>query len=520
MTTLIPKYTQSGVTTVNRPYNEKLSEFISVKDFGAVGDGTTDDSTAFQAAIDYCEANSLGSLYVPTAQGEIYMLKATVYINRGDFTLFGFGGNVNNISNVGYITSDVVGMTLFDYGKSLSNPSSTLSILGLAFKSNTIVRGASTQTCFKFTQADNGPHRAIVLRDSSFIGFYKALWFDTPAATIAPSFVDIQDCNFRKGTYAIKIDDFVFGLRFVANQSEDGASIVGKIAVYAEITNNLLESNSNTIDLGQASEGCLVTIRDNYFEDNTGDFLVKVGGYTAPPNTVTRLGAFYRGSDGSGPPTVMGYQLLGQSTVHYESWGSNVNYLYVQGEILSNSTGLDKGFYVTGTTSSTISANQFVGQNTAATYRSIAMGAVTALTPHGISATCATYTAANTATPVKTIATAGNAGDLIVVSFLVRFADTTNPTGWANSLISIYNQDQSVLLGTMACDITSQFSNEWYIMTGTALASASFTSVTFNITPYSEATAAGAGCTLGGAAGTVYASPSTWTLIRPLYPTV
>lgn len=51
MTTLIPKYDQNSTGAVNRPFNEKLNEFVSVLDFGADSTGATDSSTAFTNAL-------------------------------------------------------------------------------------------------------------------------------------------------------------------------------------------------------------------------------------------------------------------------------------------------------------------------------------------------------------------------------------------------------------------------------------------------------------------------------------
>lgn len=50
-------FLQAGSGASLRTVQSKLRDVVSVKDFGAVGNGIADDTAAIQAALDYCEAN-------------------------------------------------------------------------------------------------------------------------------------------------------------------------------------------------------------------------------------------------------------------------------------------------------------------------------------------------------------------------------------------------------------------------------------------------------------------------------
>src|SRR5690242_7246969 len=78
----------------------KLLQLISVKDFGAVGDGVADDSSAIQDALDYA-ASSFGSGFPPSGRAYAppivlfpvgcYRLTKTLNVYNG-LTLKGQGG--------------------------------------------------------------------------------------------------------------------------------------------------------------------------------------------------------------------------------------------------------------------------------------------------------------------------------------------------------------------------------------------------------------------------------------------
>jgi hypothetical protein len=66
-------FTQSGSGATARTVDSKLKDTVSVKDFGAVGDGTTDDTAAIQAALDSISTTG-GTVRVPAGKYKLTSL--------------------------------------------------------------------------------------------------------------------------------------------------------------------------------------------------------------------------------------------------------------------------------------------------------------------------------------------------------------------------------------------------------------------------------------------------------------
>jgi hypothetical protein len=83
-------FTQSGTGAVARTVSSKFGDIISAKDFGATGNGTTDDTVALQAFITYITANSRRG-YIP--EGTYIISSSLNFPQGGNYSVIGAGKN-------------------------------------------------------------------------------------------------------------------------------------------------------------------------------------------------------------------------------------------------------------------------------------------------------------------------------------------------------------------------------------------------------------------------------------------
>ena len=93
-------------TALSATYVSKGTEFISVKDYGAKGDGTTDDATAIQNAINASTAKGTAVLFPPG----VYIVGSPLLVTTNGVSLIG-AARASTDSNLGSVIKAKTGFT-------------------------------------------------------------------------------------------------------------------------------------------------------------------------------------------------------------------------------------------------------------------------------------------------------------------------------------------------------------------------------------------------------------------------
>jgi hypothetical protein len=129
-------FIQAGSGAVLRTAQSKMRDVISVKDFGAVGDGVTDDTAAIQAALDACPSGGQVEL-----NNGVYAITAQLTVPISSITLDGRGATIKAKNNTSFeymllaqnLSSIVVKNVTFDANKANRVSGQNVRFMGAAF---------------------------------------------------------------------------------------------------------------------------------------------------------------------------------------------------------------------------------------------------------------------------------------------------------------------------------------------------------------------------------------------------
>lgn len=270
----------AGTNATTRSGQDKMRDIVSVKDFGAVGDGTTDDSGAVQDAVDYLFDSGGNALYFPDGT---YYFASTVNLPLDSRSLRIFGTSSAGFTYVRPGGSSITGApglaTLFlltssnpaaggNYGFEVDHLDFNGNDLGVVSAIKNVVGGS--------------PARPVSIHNCHFNKFQKALSSDITSGTINNT--GWSDLSITENTFQGN-DLVIWGagnkcwqnVAFYRNTAEQNGGVIfcdtGSFDGTLTIRDNNLESQPNILNV--IGGNLKVDMSNNYFEANTG-FLARV----------------------------------------------------------------------------------------------------------------------------------------------------------------------------------------------------------------------------------------------------
>lgn len=137
---------------LNTKADRSLLNYVTIKEFGAVGDGVTDDTSAIQSAISYCKANNVSTLLIPDGE---FVISGTLTIDFSNFTLKGSNGSLLKYVGVGAGTASTGIRLIRIVGTSADDPVENVIIDGINIDAtNQVYKGGHTLETPEVTSTD------------------------------------------------------------------------------------------------------------------------------------------------------------------------------------------------------------------------------------------------------------------------------------------------------------------------------------------------------------------------------
>jgi hypothetical protein len=334
MTTLIPKFdfnNSLGLVTnpisANRPENLKLSEFVSVLDFGADNTGVADSTTAIQNAINTLR---VGTLYFPRGT---YKISSTINVGTdGTATEIQLVGESSYGPLAGYGYATVItaptlasGLPMFVVGMPSTN-AQNIAFVGMKF----INSGQSENTCIKlsnYIDAASMPGSP----SGCNVNIKGCGFFNSSYGILGVSFLSqITECEFRNLSSGIVLWPYSQDVRIDNNHFYGTTSSSINFGIFSQ-TN--FQSGNNIITRNQFESQAA-----NSIDINVNTLISSVIAYNVfGPSPVTNTANIYVSSGGAGttPYDIQNLMIIGNSFQGLPSQG-NIYFQVAQDNVLPN----------------------------------------------------------------------------------------------------------------------------------------------------------------------------------------
>lgn len=264
----------SGTGSVVRNVQDKLEEFVSVKDFGAVGDGLTDDTAAIQAAID-----SGGTIVFPVGT---YKITSALTITNSNLVLSGYGATLHMVGNTGSFEEYDCYAIVFNGSTSTQE---NIVIQGFKFTGENnwggiwsiysdLVKGWDGGVFGNVNEDNYISRKDVIIRDIEVTGaYYSAIYLTSTSATLTN--IKAVDCLNSLQTYVVgarAANNLIF--QNIIVESSSGKAVATSYADYVVYDNIIVKQDEeNTLGIYVGHFNRNVTVNNCIVEGTVGGFM-------------------------------------------------------------------------------------------------------------------------------------------------------------------------------------------------------------------------------------------------------